>query len=81
MDASNLRKKRYDDKPKLNYKKLLAVVIAVAVIVMIVISIIKIIQNDTGVKEAFVPSYFTVYDNNKWGVINEKRRNCNRAYI
>lgn len=67
------RGKRYDGEPKLNIKKVLAVLIVIAVIVMCMALIIKFATPD---KEAnnktVVNSYLAVYTQGKWGVINSK---------
>lgn len=57
--------------PKLNYKRIAAALVCIAVAIMIIVSIVKIINNDTDNKKEPQISYYTVYsDNNKWGVIN-----------
>lgn len=64
------RGKRYDSEPKLNYKKVFAVIIAIAVIVMSFIIMKNILTNDNLFSKNREISYFTIYENNKWGVIN-----------
>lgn len=64
------RGRRYDDKPKLNFKKVIGVIIAIAVIVMIIISIVNIIKNSDKKVEVKNYSYYTAYENGKFGVIN-----------
>ncbi len=66
--------RRYNgDKPKLNIKKVISVIIVIAVIVMAIISITKILGNHTKAEEKTVANkYFAVYTNEKWGVINSK---------
>jgi len=64
------RGKRYDNEPKLNYKKVFAVIIAIAVIVMSFIILKNILTNDNLFSKNRETSYFTLYENNKWGVIN-----------
>lgn len=63
------RGKRYDNEPKLNMKKVFGLFICIAVIIMIIISINKILKNDD---ETVTTSktYFTVYSDGKWGVID-----------
>ena len=63
------RGKRYETEPKLNYQKVIAVIIALAVIVMFVL----IIRNIFNEKEKISQSseYFVLYSNEKWGVINQ----------
>lgn len=63
--------KRYDGEPKLNVKKVFAVIIAIAVIVMFVIGIKKLITPTNKADEKQVAlKYLPVYTNDKWGVIN-----------
>ena len=65
------RGKRYDDTPKLNVKKVIATVVAVIVVVMFVVSIKKLLASPPKTKEvSTVETYFPVYTNQKWGVIN-----------
>ena len=65
------RGKRYDGEPKLNIKKVLAVLIVIAVIVMCMTLIIKFATPKENSNSKIVPnSYLTVYSNGKWGVIN-----------
>lgn len=65
--------KRYDGEPKLNLKKVFAVIIAIAVIIMFVIGIKKLISSSNKTDEKVVAQkYLTVYTNDKWGVINSK---------
>ena len=59
--------------PKLNIKKVIAVIIALAVIVMVVIGITKLAQGGGRVQERTVANgYYAVYTGGKWGVINSK---------
>ncbi len=64
------RGRRYDDEPKLNLKKVIGVIIAIAVIVMIIISIVNIVKNSNKKIEVKIYSYYTSYENGKFGVIN-----------
>jgi len=65
------RGRRYDNEPKLNIKKVIAVILAIAVIIMFVIAIKKLLNSEDKeyTKNAAV-SYFSVFSNNRWGVIN-----------
>lgn len=63
------RGKRYDTEPKLNYQKVFAVLIAVAVVIMFIFimkNVLKEREKVTGENE-----YFALYAQNKWGVINQ----------
>lgn len=67
------RGKRYEGEPKLNLKKVFAVIIAIAVIIMFVIGIKKLMTPTKSADEKQVAlKYLTVYTDNKWGVINSK---------
>ena len=64
------RGKRYDTEPKLNMKKVFAVIIAIIVIIMFVIIIKGLLTKDTITGKISSKSYFTAYKDNKWGVID-----------
>ena len=63
------RGRRYDE-PKLNIKKVIAVIVAIIVLIMFIIAIKKLL--DTSKKEinTSVVSYYPIYTNEKWGVID-----------
>jgi len=63
--------RRYDNEPKLNMKKVFGLFICIAVIIMIIVSIKNILNgNDDTTIEQGAKTYFTVYSNQKWGVID-----------
>ena len=66
--------RRYDSEDnKLNIKKVIAVAIAILVIIMFVIELTKIINTENTTEEKNVSlKYYTVYESEKWGVINAK---------
>ena len=64
------RGKRYDAEPKLNYKKVAAVVIAIAVVIMIIITVKQLANNSGLGKNKEITTYFSSYSNGKWGIIN-----------
>ena len=68
------RGKRYNgENNKLNIKKVIAVAIAILVIIMFVIGITKMIKLNKNTQEKNIAlSYYTVYQDGKWGVINSK---------
>ena len=67
------RGKRYEGEPKLNLKKVFAVIIAIAVVAMFVIGIKKLMTQSQGPDEKIVvQKYLAVYTNGKWGVIDSK---------
>ena len=68
------RGKRYDNEPKLNMKKVVAVIVAILVIIMFVIGIKELLKGDKNIKEKVFPTgYYTIYENGKWGVIDTKQ--------
>lgn len=64
------RGRRYDGEPKLNFKKVFMVIVAIAIIVGVVflIRFFLIQGSDKGKIES--KSYFSSFKNNKWGVID-----------
>lgn len=65
--------RRYDKEPKLNIKKVIAVIMAIAVIIMFVIGIKTLLtqENNNNPEKLVVASYYPVYTNEKWGVIDQ----------
>lgn len=70
MSRSRTRGRRYDNEPKLNLKKVAGVIVAIAVIIMIIISLVNIVKKSDQTVEVKVYSYYTSYENGKFGVIN-----------
>ena len=67
------RGRRYEGEPKLNLKKVFAVIIAIAVIIMFIIGIKKLMTpSDSANEKEVALKYLAVYSNDKWGVINSK---------
>ena len=64
------RGRRYDKKQKLNLKKVFGLLICIAVVIMIIVSINKILKGNDEIEEQVASSYFTVYSNERWGVID-----------
>ena len=65
--------RRYGDEPKLNLKKVLAVIIVFAVIVMCIVLIFKFAKKEGKTESKVVAnSYMIIYTEEKWGVINSK---------
>ena len=62
------RGRRYSNEPKLNIKKVIAVIMALAIIVLFIVAITKLLKSDKKIITA--NTYFSVYTNNKWGVID-----------
>lgn len=63
--------RRYNNERKLNMKKVVGVIIAIAVIIMIFISIKKLLEPKPQQETTGSVHYFTAYQNSKWGVINQ----------
>ena len=67
------RGKRYNDEQKLNVKKVFAVAVALALVAMFIIGINNLLKKETNQENHFsVISYFSIYQDGKWGVINSK---------
>lgn len=67
------RGKRYDNERKLNKKKVFAVIVAFLVIIMFVVGIRELLKGDKKTNDkVFSTAYYTVFENNKWGVIDTK---------
>lgn len=69
MGQSKARGKRYTNDSKLNYAKILAVIIAIIVIIMFGVALKYIMSYDI-TKLTAQKEYFALYTENKWGVIN-----------
>lgn len=65
------RGKRFDEsESKLNIKKVFAVIIAIIVIIMFIFIIKNLLTKDKNTGKISSLSYFTVFKDNKWGVID-----------
>lgn len=70
---SNKGKRYTSQKPKLNIKKVIAVLFVFAVIIMAITGVIKLFNGSGNNDDKTVPNrYFAVYTDDKWGVINSK---------
>lgn len=63
------RGKRYQTEGKLNYTKVFAVIIAIAVVIMFIFIIKNVFKQREKVTKNY--QYFALYAQNKWGVINQ----------
>lgn len=63
--------RRYEQESKLNMKKVIAVIIAIAVFIMFVVAIKTLLTEDYTETKVEVTSYYPVYTNEKWGVIDQ----------
>ena len=68
------RGKRYEE-PKLNLKKVFAVIIAIAVVIMFVAIIKGLLTKEEETGKVVSKSYFTAFKDNKWGVIDSLGNN------
>ena len=66
------RGRRYSGEGKLNIKKVVAVLIALALIVIVVISITKLLGGNKVETKVVATEYFAAYADGKWGVIDSK---------
>ena len=66
------RGRRYSGEGKLNIKKVVAVLIALALIVIVVISIAKLFGGNKVESKVVTTEYFAAYSEGKWGVIDSK---------
>lgn len=64
------RGKRYETEGKLNYQKVFAVIIAIAVVIMFIFIIRNVLKERKEIKKEY--EYFALYAQNKWGVINQE---------
>ncbi len=66
------RARRYEDTPKLNVKKIIAVIVLILVIIMFVVGIKSLLESNSRSTSGKIESisYYTAYDNGKWGVID-----------
>ena len=64
------RGRRYDDEPKLNIKKVFAVIVALMVIIMSIFVIRGALSKGSSTGKISSQSYFSIYKNEKYGVIN-----------
>ncbi len=69
------RARRYESGPKLNIKKVIAVLVFILVVIMFIIGIKSLLNSkniETATGKIGTVTYYTAYDNGKWGVINSK---------
>lgn len=64
------RGKRYNNEPKLNIKKVVAVIIALVVIIMFAIAIKNLLTSDSSANNLVSTTYFLFNKNSKWGIID-----------
>ena len=67
--------KRYDSEPKLNKKKVFSVILGLIVVVMFCVTLSKLLEDSSNIaskSKEETNKYFSVYTDNRWGVINQK---------
>lgn len=62
--------RRYNNEPKLNIKKVIAVVIALLLMITFIIAIKNLLNSDSSSNHLISKTYFVYNKNNKWGVID-----------
>ena len=69
---NRVRGRRFDEEPKLNMKKVIATIVAFIVLIMVIVSIKNLFTGEKKVANvmSFQTTYFTMYDNGKYGVID-----------
>ena len=72
MSRGRTRGRRYDEEPKLNMKKVFAVLIAIIVIIMFIFIIKGLLSKETTTGKITTKNYFATYKDNKWGVIDSE---------
>lgn len=68
------RGRRYSHEPKLNMKKVIAVIVAFAVIIMFIIAIKNLLNSDSSSSNLVSTRYFLFNKENKWGVIDNNAK-------
>lgn len=63
------RGKRYETEGNLNYSKVFAVILAIAVVIMFIFIIKNVLKEKERINKDY--EYFALYSANKWGVINQ----------
>ena len=68
------RGRRYSTEPKLNMKKVIAVIVAILVIIMFIIAIKNLIKSESSSSNLVSTTYFLFNQDNKWGVIDQQAK-------
>ena len=72
------RGRRYEE-PKLNMKKVFAVILAIIVIIMSIFIIKGVLTKNKDQGKISSKDYFASFKDNKWGIIDERK--CNNRSI
>lgn len=70
MRSERTKGNRYSEEGRLNYSKVLAVIIAIIVVVVFVMALVQLLGMDIIPKNG--NEYFALYEQEKWGVIDNK---------
>lgn len=70
MRSERTKGNRYSEEGRLNYSKVLAVIIAIIVVVVFIMAIVQLLGMDIIPKNG--NEYFALYEQEKWGVIDNK---------
>jgi len=68
------RGRRYNNEPKLNIKKVIAVVVAFILIIMFVMAIKSLLSSDSSASKLVSTTYFVTNKDSKWGVIDNNAK-------
>ena len=68
------RGRRYSHEPKLNIKKVIAVIVAFAVIIMFIIAIKNLLNSESSANNLVSTKYFLFNKDSKWGVIDNNAK-------
>lgn len=67
------RGRRYDDEQRLNLKKVFGLIVIIALIVLFVMGINRLLKKESETVNYFSEvTYYPMYQNGKWGVVNSK---------
>ena len=66
--------RRYNEEPKLNIKKVIAVLIAIIVIIIFIIALKNILQTESSSSNLSSRTYFLINKDNRWGVMDNNSK-------
>lgn len=72
MARKRAKGRRYDTEPKLNMKKVFGTIVAIVALIFMIVSFTNLLKPDSNNENNRTKYYFTVYSNNKWGVIDQE---------
>lgn len=68
------RGRRYNNEPKLNIKKVIAVIVAIIMIIMFIIAIRSLIKSDFSNNDNISTAYFLINKDSRWGVMDNNSK-------